>query len=104
MQRLYDTIEDEDFEVVAVSVDAREGQQDPSGNVGGDVGAFVEEHELTFDILHDPSGSIQRIFQTTGVPESFVIGRDGVIYQKVTGPAEWDSPQNVAMMRRLLER
>lgn len=104
MQRLYETIDDEDFEVVAVSVDAEQGEQDPSGNVGGDVAAFVQEYGLTFDILHNPSGSIQRIFQTTGVPESFVIGRDGIIYQKVTGPAEWDSPQNVAMMRRLLER
>jgi len=104
MQRLSETIEDPDFEVVAVSVDAEEGERDPSGNVGGDVGDFVREHGLTFDILHNPSGSIQRIYQTTGVPESFVIGRDGIIYQKVTGPAEWDSPQYVALMQRLLDR
>lgn len=104
MQRLSETIDDPDFAVVAVSIDAREGERDASGNVGGDVEAFVEEYGLTFDILWNPSGSIQRIYQTTGVPESFVIGKDGIIYQKVTGPAEWDSPQNVALMRRLLER
>lgn len=104
MQRLYELIDDPDFEVVAVSIDARQGQRDESGNVGGDVAAFVEEYGLTFDILLNPSGSIQRIYQTTGVPESFVIGRDGMIYQKVTGAAEWDSPRNVALMRRLLER
>lgn len=104
MERLHQKIEDPDFSVVAVSVDAREGETDPSGNVGGDVADFVREHELTFDILHNPSGSIQEIFQTTGVPESFVIGRDGVIYQKVAGPSEWDSPRNTEMIRRLLER
>ncbi|MFW6199370.1 MAG: peroxiredoxin family protein [Gemmatimonadota bacterium] len=104
MQRLSEIIEDPDFEVVAVSIDAGEGQRDASGNVGGDVEAFVEEYGLTFDILLNPSGSIQRIYQTTGVPESFVIGKDGIIYQKVTGPSEWDSPQNVALMRRLMER
>jgi hypothetical protein len=58
---------------------------------------------LTFPILHDPAGAIQRTYQTTGVPESFVIGRDGLIYKKVAGETQWDDPVNQELVRRLLE-
>lgn len=102
MQRLYDVLEGEDFEILAVSIDAPRGEEDAAGNRGGDLRAFREEHELTFPILHDASGSIQRLYQTTGVPESFVIGKDGVIYKKVAGPTEWDATQNEELIRRLL--
>lgn len=102
IQRLYDALESEDFEVLAVSVDARLGEVDIAGRPGGDLDAFASELNLTFPILHDPSGDIQRQYQTTGVPESFVIGKDGVIYKKVAGPTEWDAPVNEELIRRLL--
>jgi peroxiredoxin len=107
MQRLYASLEGvpgaEDFEILAVSIDAPLGQRDVAGRLGGDLKAFAHEFDLTFPILHDPSGSIQRIYQTTGVPESFVIGRDGIIYKKVAGPTEWDLSVNQELVRRLLE-
>ena len=106
MQRLYESLKKhggaEDFEILAVSIDAPIGEQDTSGNLGGDLRAFADEYDLTFPILHDPSGAIRRIYQTTGVPESFVIGKDGLIYKKVAGPTEWDLPVNQELVRRLL--
>jgi cytochrome c biogenesis protein CcmG, thiol:disulfide interchange protein DsbE len=103
MQRLYETFEGEDFEIVAVSVDAPFGERNIFGRVGGDVAAFAEEYELTFPIWLDPAGRIQRTYRTTGVPESFVIGRDGRIYRKVSGATEWDQDQYVEFIRRLLD-
>jgi cytochrome c biogenesis protein CcmG, thiol:disulfide interchange protein DsbE len=103
MQRLYEAVDDEGFEILAVSIDAPMGQTDPAGRPGGDLEAFANEYGLTFPILHNPSGSIQRTYQTTGVPESFVIGRDGLIYRKVAGPTEWDLRVNKELVRRLLE-
>jgi len=102
MQRLYDSMEGEDFEILAVSVDAPAGEVDQFGNPGGDLRRFAEEHGLSFPILHDPSASIRSRYQTTGVPESFVIGKDGIIYKKVAGPTEWDASQNEELIRRLL--
>lgn len=102
MQRLYEAFEGEDFEILAVSVDAPSGEADQFGNRGGDLRDFTEELGLTFPILHDPAGSIRRLYQTTGVPESFVIGKDGLIYKKVAGPTEWDATQNEELIRRLL--
>ncbi|MFQ5536783.1 MAG: peroxiredoxin family protein [Gemmatimonadota bacterium] len=103
MERLYREMQGTDFEIVAVSVDAPQGTSDAFGRPGGDLKAFVEEFGLTFPILHDPEGKIQQIYQTTGVPESFIIGRDGIIYRKVAGATDWEAPVNKDLIRRLLE-
>lgn len=102
MQRLYEALEGEDFEILAVSVDAPSGELDEFGRPGGDLRAFTEELGLTFPILHDPAGSINQLYQTTGVPESFVVGKDGIIYKKVAGPTAWDAAENEELIRRLL--
>ncbi len=102
MQRLYERLGEEPFDILAISVDAARGETDEAGNPGGDVARFVREHGLTFTILHDASGRIRQTYRTTGVPESFLIGKDGVIYKKIAGATEWDSPENLALIQRLL--
>jgi peroxiredoxin len=80
--------------VVAVSVDK-----------AGDeklIDKFVRDYHLSFEILHDAPGKIQRQYQTTGVPETFVLGKDGVIRKKVIGAADWSSQGNRALIAQLL--
>lgn len=103
MQRLYEQLGPEGLKIVAVSVDAPAGGLDRLGRPGGDVAEFVDRFGLTFDVWRDPAGEIQRTYRTTGVPESFLIGRDGVIMKKVIGATEWDSEAQVALVRRLLQ-
>ena len=103
MERLYQELGEEDFEILAVSIDAELGLFDLTGNVGGDVRAFADSLGLTFPILHNPSGDIQRLYRTRAVPETFLIGRDGIIYKKVAGGTEWDAPDHKEMIRRLLD-
>lgn len=95
MERLWRKFQGTGFQVVAVSID----QEDSTV-----VNAFVKELGLTFDILHDQPGTIQKIYQTTGVPESFVIDREGVIVKKVIGASAWDAEANQILIRRLLEQ
>lgn len=104
MQRLYDDLRDQPFEILAVSVDARKGEVGPDGREGGDVAAFVEEMGLTFPILLNPSGDIQRAYQTTGLPESFLVGPDGVIRRKVAGGTNWDAPAYREQIARMLDQ
>jgi peroxiredoxin len=94
MERLHRKLAGTEFRLVAVSVD----EEDSTA-----VNRFVKEMGLTFEILHNRDGSIRRIYQTTGVPESFVIDRDGVIVKKVIGAADWDAPVNETLIRRLLD-
>lgn len=104
MERLYQRLGPEGLRIVAVSIDADRGRLDPSGRAGGDVAAFVREMGLTFDIWRDPTGRIQQTYRTTGVPESFVINRDGIIVKKDIGGVLWDSEDRVESLRRLLEQ
>jgi peroxiredoxin len=94
MEKLSERLKGADFRVVAVSVDKD----------GPDVVMkFANDLGLDFDILHDPSGTIQTTLQTTGVPESFVLDRSGVIIKKVIGAETWDSPVNETLIRHLLD-
>lgn len=94
LQRLHEAMSDEeDFVVVAVSTDV----------IGSDqVHEWTTERGLTFDILHDRSGRIARDYQTTGIPETFVIDRTGLIVRKVIGAREWDDPVERAVINRAL--
>ncbi len=93
MQRLYEQYRERGLRVVAVSVD-----------VGGPqvVRDFQRQMSLTFDIWHDQSTEIQRIYQTTAVPESFVIDRRGLIVKKAIGAHDWVSTVNRGLIERLL--
>lgn len=93
MERLHKKLEGTDFRVVAVSV------RDNADAVK----EFVQDVGITFDILFDPDGQTERKYQTTGVPESFVIDRRGIIMKREIGARDWDSPEHEAMIQRLLD-
>jgi cytochrome c biogenesis protein CcmG/thiol:disulfide interchange protein DsbE len=103
MQRLYQQLHPEGLRIVAVSIDAAPGRLDGDGREGGDVGVFARQLGLTFDIWRDPAGQIGRDYRTTGVPESFLVDRDGRIVKKVIGATEWDDPATLELVRRLLK-
>lgn len=94
LERLQRQLAGSDFRLVSVSIDIEDSTV---------VRRYAQELGLTFEILHDRPGMIREIYQTTGVPESFVIDRDGAIVKKVIGPAEWDSPVNETLLRRLID-
>jgi len=106
MEALYREFEGTDFEIVAVSVDAEAGERDEAGRSGASkarLADFARELDLTFPILHDPEGRIERQYRTTGVPESFLVDRDGVIVRHVAGATIWDHPRYRELVRRLLD-
>jgi cytochrome c biogenesis protein CcmG, thiol:disulfide interchange protein DsbE len=94
MQRLEQQLGPKGLRIVAVSVDV--------GGMEDAIKRFTEEMQLSFEILHNAPGDIQRIYQTTGVPETFIIGRDGRLRRRVIGAENWDSPANIAYLERLL--
>jgi len=94
MQQLETMLGPKGLRIVAVSVD------DPGTRER--IAAFTEELGLTFEILHDAPGRIQRDYQTTGVPETFIIGRDGRVRRRIIGAEDWATPANIAFLERLL--
>ena len=80
MEALYRRLKDRDFEILAVSID-RKGKEV--------VGPFVEKYGLTFPILLDPENTVYKLYGLTGVPETFIVYRNGVIQFKIIGPQNW---------------
>ena len=93
MERLHRSFADSGLRIVAVSID-NPGRENA-------VREFVARHKLTFEILHDPTKRIIDDYRTSGVPETFVIGRDGVIRRK-TYTQDWNTPANRALIAQLL--
>jgi cytochrome c biogenesis protein CcmG, thiol:disulfide interchange protein DsbE len=94
MQRLHEQLAAKGLKIVAVSID------DPG--LEKKILAFAEEYKLTFEILHDAPARIRQQYQTTGVPETFIVGRDGRIRRRIIGSDDWSSASNIAFIERLL--
>jgi len=100
LQRAYERLNAEGFDVVAVSVDnAALGLGDPAKAVRD----FVAEHALTFPILLDPESRIENAFTISGLPMSYLIDRSGHIRGRFIGPRDWDEPEFETEIRSLLE-
>lgn len=93
IERLYQSYKARGFRVAAVSVD--EGDDTP-------VKAFAKELGLHFDLLHDRSGNIQQLYQVVGVPQSWLLDRNGRIVYVGIGGEEWDTPEHRARIDALL--
>lgn len=94
MEQVYQSLAPYGFKIAAVSID----EGDPE-----DVRAFGRELGLSFDLLQDRSTRVTQIYQTTGVPESFLLDRDGILVKRIIGPHDWNSPVNRALIQRLLD-
>lgn len=91
MERLYQRLEGEPFELLAVSVDAADAP----------VAEFRTRFGLSFPILLDPERTASRAYQTSRYPESFLVGADGVVVERYIGPRTWDAPEYEQRIRKL---
>ncbi|MBU0674120.1 MAG: TlpA family protein disulfide reductase [Proteobacteria bacterium] len=55
---------------------------------------FAKKLNLTIPILLDPNNQTGSKYGLTGVPETYIVDKQGVLREKVIGPAQWDS-QNI---------
>jgi peroxiredoxin len=93
LQALHETLADRGLRVVAVSID------DPGSEA--DIREFVQEHALTFEILHDPASAIMNSYRVGGVPQTFLIDRDGRIRYK-SYFTDWRTTENRTRVEELL--
>jgi cytochrome c biogenesis protein CcmG/thiol:disulfide interchange protein DsbE len=93
LERLHERLKPEGLLVVGVSGDEDE---DPIRKV-------VRDDKLSFTIARDPRGVMSGAYHATGFPETYLIDRKGVLRAAFIGPVDWDSPDTVARIRRVLE-
>ncbi|MHB8139496.1 MAG: TlpA disulfide reductase family protein [Smithellaceae bacterium] len=95
MEKLYQELKGEAFEILAVSVDASGAKA---------VAPFMRARKLSFPALLDPEGTIGKPYGVTGVPESFIINKEGIIERIVIGPIDWTDPAVVSFFRTLIQK
>lgn len=93
MDSLYRDLRDRGFRIAAVSVDPG-----PDQGVRQFAGAF----HISFDVLHDRDNRVGELYQTTGVPESFLVDKSGHIVRIAQQAAPWNSPENHRIVEELL--
>jgi hypothetical protein len=47
-------------------------------------------------------GTIKNLYKATGVPESFIINKQGILIKKIIGPLDWATPEAVRFFRDLI--
>jgi peroxiredoxin len=93
VQKMYEKFKGDDFEVLAVSIDAYGKNA---------VVPFMKEFGLRFPALLDTSGSIQVLYGTTGVPESFIIDKKGTVAFIEIGAGDWRDADKQALIQGLM--
>ncbi len=93
MESLYQKLKGRNFELLAVSID-RDAEKA--------VRPFAAKYGLTFPVLLDPEGKTYRLYGLTGVPESFIIDKNGVVIHKVIGPQDWMTKEWLDYFNRII--
>ena len=94
LERLYRAARAEGFEGLGISVDS---EQDEAA-----VERFVRELGLTFPIPRDPHKRVYAAYQVSGVPETFLVDRQGRVLERFVGPQNWDDPRYLRAIRHAL--
>ena len=94
LDRLQARLGGPDFDVVPLSID-RAGIE-PVRQF------YVEIGIAKLGIYLDSSGKAARDLGAFGLPTTLLLGRDGQEIGRLVGPAEWDSPELVALMQRVI--
>lgn len=94
MMKLNSAMAGKPFQMVAVSID--EGGK-PA------IEAFFKESGMSLPTYLDASGASSKSYGITGVPESFIIDKQGVIVKKVVGGVSWDAPEVISFLEGLMK-
>ena len=95
IDRLAGALEGPDFAVIPMSLD-RAGVETAQD--------FLDRILVqNLEVMHDRSGDFRRMSGVPGLPVTLILDREGREIARLIGPAEWDSPEARALIRRIIE-
>ncbi len=95
LDRLYRSFINQDFELLAVSVD--------EGGAAA-VSSFLQRKGLGLPVVLDPGGSVAHSYGTFKFPETYILDKSGIVRYKVIGSADWDAPANMNALRDMISQ
>ncbi len=54
---------------------------------------FVKLIDFTAPVLLDPENKAYKAYGLTGVPETYIVDKHGILREAIIGPMHWDSPE-----------
>jgi peroxiredoxin len=90
LEKLHQTYRD----LVVLSIDLKESPEQ--------VKAFFDKLALSFPSLIDANGSVFRAYSVTGMPTTYLIGRDGSILARGIGGRDWTRAEAHELLRELM--
>jgi len=96
LERLHNKLKGPDFSVIALSKDRKGWEK---------IGPFRDKLNLQdLPLYHDVKSQMMFATKARGLPTTLLIGRDGTELGRLTGPAEWDTDEAVALIRYYIGR
>ena len=94
-EKLYRRYRSEGLTVLAVTLDKKSEKN---------IKSFVEEYELSFPVLLDEEGKVERLYPSMTIPFTYVIDRKGRIVARVDGAKNWESSETFEAIEYLLKK
>ncbi len=95
MMRLNAAMADRPFQMVAISLD--EGGRTA-------IESFFRANGYLLPAYTDVEGRAADAFGVTGVPETFLIDKQGIVVRKIIGPLVWDAPEVISYVEDLMRK
>ena len=95
LEDLSQTFSHTDFEVIGVSIDETGFEKK--------IQQILDSGEISYEIWLDPSNKFQFKFRTIGVPESFLIDREGMIVHQWKGEFDPMSEETINIVESTIE-
>ena len=94
MQELYDKLPKDKFKMLAIL-----NNDDPAL-----ADSFAAKLGLTIPILDDQANTVGAQYGLTGVPETFIINKKGMVVRKYLGPAQWTATRYIEMLKQFIDQ
>ena len=93
-EKLYRRYRSEGVTVLAITLDK---------NSENKIKSFVDEYGLSFPILLDEKGEVERLYPSMTIPFTYIIDRQGRIVSRVDGAKNWESSETFEAIEYLLK-
>ena len=94
-EKLYRRYRSEGVAVLAVTLDKNSEQK---------IKSFFDEYRLSFPVLLDEEGKVERLYPSMTIPFTYVIDRDGRVVARVDGAKNWESNETFEAIEYLLKK
>ena len=90
--KLYNTMKGEPFQMLGVLF------RDDPNNLPG----YFKKIDVSAPTLIDPENDLAKLYGITGVPETFILDKEGILRERIVGPRVWGDNETVALIKKWL--